>query len=242
MFADSFCSPSSLDRSRRGWFTLASFALQAVGLSVLLALPIFYTEVLPQVRLRDLLLTPPPASAPAPRVPHTTPPAPSNMADGQMIAPSSIPIQTVMIEDPESAPDIPLGGSDMGVFQGFQATELSRLTNSFSHLAPPAASAPAPTPAPTRRLSRWMEGNLIRKVQPLYPTLARSTGVQGSVLLQAVIGRNGKIEHVQVVSGHPLLTKAAVDAVAQWLYRPYYLNDQPVEVETQVTVNFILGR
>ncbi len=83
MFADSFCSPSSLDRSRRGWFTLASFALQAVGLSVLLALPIFYTEVLPQVRLRDLLLTPPPASAPAPRVPHTTPPAPSNMADGR---------------------------------------------------------------------------------------------------------------------------------------------------------------
>jgi len=211
-----------------------------LGLSVLLALPIFYTEVLPQVRLRDLLLTPPPASAPAPRVPHTTPPAPSNMADGRMIAPGSIPIHTVMIQDPEPAPDIPLGGSDIGVFQRFHATELSCLTNSFSHLPPPAASAPAPTP--TRRLSRWMEGNLIRKVQPLYPALARSTGVQGSVLLQAVIGRNGKIEHVQVVSGHPWLTKAAVDAVAQWLYRPYYLNDQPVEVETQVTVNFILGR
>jgi len=173
-------------------------------------------------------------------VPHTTPPAPSNMADGRMIAPGSIPIHTVMIQDPEPAPDIPLGGSDIGVFQRFHATELSCLTNSFSHLPPPAASAPAPTP--TRLLSRWMEGNLIRKVQPLYPALARSTGVQGSVLLQAVIGRNGKIEHVQVVSGHPWLTKAAVDAVAQWLYRPYYLNDQPVEVETQVTVNFILGR
>jgi protein TonB len=240
MFADSFCSPSFLDRSRRGWFTLASFALQALGLSVLLALPIFYTEGLPPMRLRDLLLTPPPASAPAPRVLHTTsPPAPSNIADGKRLAPRIIPIHTVMIQDPAPAPAFPTDGSVLGVFQGPHAAELSRLTNSLSHVAPPAV--PAPTPAPSRPLSRWMEGNLVRKVQPIYPPLARSTGVQGSVLLQAIIGRDGKIEHVQVVSGHPLLSKAAVDAVAQWLYRPYYLNDQPVEVETQVTVNFILG-
>jgi periplasmic protein TonB len=240
MFADSFCSPSFLDRSRRGWFTLASFALQALGLSVLLALPIFYTEGLPPMRLRDLLLTPPPASAPAPRVLHTTsPPAPSNIADGKRLAPRIIPIHTVMIQDPAPAPAFPTDGSVLGVFQGPHAAELSRLTNSLSHVAPPAV--PAPTPAPSRPLSRWMEGNLVRKVLPIYPPLARSTGVQGSVLLQAIIGRDGKIEHVQVVSGHPLLSKAAVDAVAQWLYRPYYLNDQPVEVETQVTVNFILG-
>lgn len=241
MFADSFCSPSALDRSRRGWFTLASFALQAVGLSVLLALPIFYTEGLPQVRLRDLLLTPPPASSPTPRVPHTTSPsAPSNLVDGRIVAPISVPTRTVMIQDPAPAPDIPMGGSDTGVFQGIHAAQLTRLTNSFPRVTPPAV--PAPTPATSRPLSRWMEGNLIRKVQPIYPPLARSTGVQGSVLLQAIIGRDGKIEHVQVVSGHPLLTKAAVDAVARWLYRPYYLNEQPVEVETQVTVNFILGR
>ena len=87
-----------------------------------------------------------------------------------------------------------------------------------------------------------MEGNLIRRVQPIYPPIARSAGIQGSVLLRAVIGRDGSIEKMQVLSGHPLLVKAAVDAVSQWLYRPYYLNDQPVEVETQVTVNFVLGR
>ena len=241
MFADSFCGPSALDRFRRGWFTLASFALQAVGLSVLLALPMFYTEGLPQVRLRDLFLTPPPASAPAPSVPHTrSRPAPSNLVDGRPLEPSHIPRETVMIQDPEPPPAIPTGGSGIGIFQGPHAAELTRLTSSFSRVSPPAV--PAPTPALSRPLSRWMEGNLIRKVQPIYPPLARSTGVQGSVLLQAVIGRDGKIEQMQVVSGHPLLTKAAVDAVAQWLYRPYYLNDQPVEVETQVTVNFILGR
>ena len=240
MFADSFCSPSSLDRSRRGWSTLASFALQAAGLSILLALPILYTEGLPQVRLRDLLLTPPPASAATPSTPHPTTPrvVTSNLVNGRPMAPRRIPLATVNAPDSEPAPAVPIGGFETGVFQGAHAAELGRLTNSFSRATRPAMLAAAPI----RPISRWMEGNLIRKVQPIYPPLARSTGVQGSVLLQAVISRDGKIEHVQVVSGHPLLTKAAVDAVAQWLYRPYYLNDQAVEVETQVTVNFVLGR
>ena len=87
-----------------------------------------------------------------------------------------------------------------------------------------------------------MEGNLIRRVQPIYPSMARSAGIQGSVVLQAVIGRDGTIENVQVINGHPMLVKAAVEAVSQWLYRPYFLNDQPIEVETQVTVNFVFGR
>jgi protein TonB len=71
---------------------------------------------------------------------------------------------------------------------------------------------------------------------------AKNMGIQGAVVLQALIGRDGKIERVNVINGHPLLVKAAVDAVSQWLYRPYYLNDQAVEVETQVTVNFVLAR
>jgi protein TonB len=86
-----------------------------------------------------------------------------------------------------------------------------------------------------------MEGNLIHKVQPDYPPLARQARIQGPVVLQAVISRDGAIENLQVVSGHPMLVQAAVQAVRQWRYRPYVLNGEPVEVETQVTVNFILG-
>jgi protein TonB len=71
--------------------------------------------------------------------------------------------------------------------------------------------------------------------------LAQQARVQGIVLLRAVISKQGKIENVQVISGHPLLVKAAMDAVQQWRYRPYYLNSEPVEVETQVTVNFTLS-
>jgi len=86
-----------------------------------------------------------------------------------------------------------------------------------------------------------MEGNLILRVQPAYPLFARQVRVQGLVVLRAVISREGTIENLQVLSGHPMLVQAAVDAVRQWRYRPYVLNGEPVEVETEVKVNFILS-
>jgi protein TonB len=85
------------------------------------------------------------------------------------------------------------------------------------------------------------EGNLIRKVQPTYPALARSARIQGTVMLQAVISKQGRIENLIVLAGHPMLVPAAIDAVRQWHYRPYILNNEPVEVETQITVNFSLA-
>ncbi len=86
-----------------------------------------------------------------------------------------------------------------------------------------------------------MEGNLIYRVEPEYPAIARLAHIQGAVVLHAIIGKEGKIENLQAVSGPPLLIRAALDAVRQWRYRPYLLNGDPVEVETQVTVNFILA-
>ena len=86
-----------------------------------------------------------------------------------------------------------------------------------------------------------MEGNLIYRVQPVYPPLARQAHIQGTVLLRAVISREGTIENLQVVSGPAMLVPSAIDAVRQWRYRPYFLNDQAVEVETQVTVIFVLS-
>ncbi|PYV91208.1 MAG: hypothetical protein DMG90_07815 [Acidobacteria bacterium] len=83
--------------------------------------------------------------------------------------------------------------------------------------------------------------HLIDRIQPNYPPIARAVGVQGQVILRAIISRQGTIANLQVVSGHPMLVKAAVDAVKQWRYRPYVLNGQPVEVETQITVNFLLS-
>lgn len=86
-----------------------------------------------------------------------------------------------------------------------------------------------------------MEGNLIHRIQPKYPSLARQARIQGQVSLRAIISHDGRIENLQVVNGHPLLVQAAIDAVRQWRYRPYMLNGEPVEVETQITVNFTLA-
>jgi len=85
------------------------------------------------------------------------------------------------------------------------------------------------------------EGNLVRKVLPTYPPLARSARIQGQVLLEATISKQGVIENLRLIAGHPMLVPAAIEAVRQWRYRPYVLNNEPVEVETQVTVNFSLA-
>ena len=105
------------------------------------------------------------------------------------------------------------------------------------HVLPP----PPPPAVHHPAVSRMMEGNLIHRVQPDYPPLARQVRVQGLVVLRAMISRDGAIEDLQVLSGHPMLVKAAVEAVRQWRYRPYELNGEPVEVETEVKVNFVLS-
>jgi protein TonB len=104
-------------------------------------------------------------------------------------------------------------------------------------ILPPALPAVHPL-----RISRMMEAHLIHRVEPRYPLLALQARRQGQVILRALISRAGMIEHLQLVSGHPLLAQAAIEAVSQWRYRPYVLNGEAVEVETQVTVNFYLSK
>jgi protein TonB len=81
---------------------------------------------------------------------------------------------------------------------------------------------------------------LIRRIEPTYPTLARQARIHGVVVLTAIIDKQGNIENLQLVRGHPMLAPAAIDAVRQWHYKPYLLNGQPVEVETTVTITFRL--
>ena len=126
--------------------------------------------------------------------------------------------------------------------QSASATESAIALASFRtqfQVGPGVAAATAGGRRPP--VSRMMEGNLILRIQPDYPSLARQVRVQGQVVLRAMISREGTIENLQVLSGHPMLVRAAVDAVRRWRYRPYVLNGEPVEVETEVTVNFVLS-
>jgi TonB family protein len=107
-----------------------------------------------------------------------------------------------------------------------------------------AAPAVAPDPATAQRVQVAgfvTEGLLLTQVQPIYPPLARKARIQGTVVLKAVINKDGSIESLTVVTGHPFLAPAAIDAVKQWQYRPYLLNGYPVEVDTEILVNFSLS-
>jgi protein TonB len=92
------------------------------------------------------------------------------------------------------------------------------------------------------RQSVMMEGNLIHKVEPEYPAIAKQLHIEGSVIVRAFISREGVITRAEAERGQALLAKAALEAVRQWRYRPYYLNHEPIEVETEITVNFVLQR
>jgi protein TonB len=86
-----------------------------------------------------------------------------------------------------------------------------------------------------------MAGTIIEKTQPLYPPIARAAHVSGAVVLHAIIGKNGTIQNLQVISGPEMLRASALDAVAHWRYKPYLLNNEPTEVDTTITVNFNFG-
>src|SRR5437764_632958 len=100
----------------------------------------------------------------------------------------------------------------------------------------PSQTPPAKVAPPQRiRVSAGVaESNVLQKVNPVYPQMAKIAHVSGDVVLQAIIGKNGAIQNLRAINGHPILIQAAMDAVRQWKYRPYLLNEEPVEVETTV--------
>jgi TonB family protein len=114
--------------------------------------------------------------------------------------------------------------------------------------APPQSAAQGATsfgtspPGQRVRVSQGVaQASVQSKVNPIYPQEARTARISGTVVLKAVIDQTGDVVSLQLVSGHPLLAPAAIDAVKQWKYRPYLLNGKPVAVETQITVNFVLS-
>lgn len=230
---------STWDKSaHRGRATLASFAIQAFSLGLLIAVSMLWVERLPEVRWLQI-------SAPASFVAVTTGPAHghhptsanSNSNPHQIIAPRSVPRETPTINDAGSGQTVEEAPSIGEVGYGGPGVAISHGLGDGLPVVIPAR------PAPVKPLvvSHWAEGNLIYRVQPIYPTLARQARVQGTVELRAIISKAGTIENLVLVHGHPMLSAAAIEAVRQWRYRPYLLNDEPIEVETEITVNFLLS-
>ena len=241
MFADSLLESNWANRSHRGWTTLASFTMQGLAVGFLLMLPLIYSEGLPKLRLTTIGATigPPPGRPPeGPQ--HPTRRVRPIAHPFEIVAPSQVPPTIERGSDEIPIPNVDectgcvRGGTGV---PGIHNPIIGANGHDISVAPPP---PPKPT-APPPRVSRIMEGNLIYKPQPLYPPMARAARIQGAVILRAIISKAGTIENLQALSGHPLLIPAAIEAVKQWRYRPYVLNGEPVEVETRVTVNFILS-
>jgi protein TonB len=239
MFADSLLETSWAHRGRRSWTTLTSFGLQAVVIGLLLMIPLLTTVGLPTARTistpigifrRD--------PGPAPREPAgRTPVIPIIPYTGRIMAPGRIP-NSIPKGDGSTQPSGP--NPDGGIYIGPSADSGPGIPLPGFGTRPLPPVPPPPT-VRTFRTSRMLEGSLIRRVQPLYPPLARSARIQGPVVLAATINTDGTMKNLKLLSGHPMLVPAAIEAVSQWRYRPYVLNGEAIEVETQITVNFILG-
>jgi len=117
-------------------------------------------------------------------------------------------------------------------------------SDQITDISPKTESASGTSGAPTRVQvsSGVIQGMLIHKVAPTYPPQAFLAEIEGAVLLAAVIGKDGSIKELRVISGPHALVEAAKGAVQQWRYRPYVMNGEPVEVDTQIVVNSTIGR
>ncbi|MFZ0951879.1 MAG: energy transducer TonB [Candidatus Sulfotelmatobacter sp.] len=226
------------ERSRRGLPALTSFGLQALVVGGLLVLPLLRPMGLPLLRpLSTPVRLGQPDNAPTVRPQAGTSPAQRSLpVDLMLRMPTRIPSELPVGGDgppPIGAQGAYVPGpSGPGVPDG--------MLNSFGTSTRPIIPvAPAVVTHPIS-VSHMSEGDLVHKVVPTYPPLARAARLQGQVVLQAVISRQGTIENLRVLAGHPILVPAAIEAVRQWRYRPYILNNEPVEVETQITVNFSL--
>lgn len=242
MFAESMLETSWPHRARRSWITLTSFGLQAIAVGLLLLIPILQTVGLPSGRV---LPTPVSWGAPPPSSPvhhrQVTTLNQSNLANNVVIAPRSIPPHVAMIDETTPPPQVSYN-SGPGVEGGTGIGSRDGVWGSLSESMRPVVPMPAPAVAkPAFRTSSILEGSLIRRVQPVYPAPAKIARVQGPVILAAIISKEGTMKNVQLISGHPMLVSAAVEAVSQWRYKPYILNGEAIEVETQITVNFRLG-
>ena len=238
MFADSLLESAPHPAHRAAWSKLASVLLQSLALAVALAVPLFHLERLqfvpppPSIRMTSVEQPPAAHERAASNSSNIAP-----MLLTQIVSPKWIPRNTARIDDqpPNGAstfPALPCVGDCGG------GLPISRLIgDGRADVVKP----PAPPTKPVR-LSEMQLGALLHKVLPEYPIAAKQLGIQGTVVLTATIGKDGRVEHVQPVSGPPLLVRPAIIAVQQWQYRPYLLNQEPVVVQSQITVNFVLNK
>jgi protein TonB len=235
MFADSLLESAPHAEHRAAWTKLISALLQSTAVTIALTIPLLHLE-----RLR--VITPPPSiEMTAMRQRPTTIQTRSTMSSPaaapamrEFVQPSFVP--RTIPTDEDQPPSYSLS---LLCTANCSAIPADVFTPPGTFVIPPPPTRP---PSARPRVSVMQLGDLVRKVVPEYPAVAKQLHIEGMVVLLATIGRSGRVEQVQVLRGPALLQPAAKQAVEQWQYRPYVLNHEAIEVQTQITVNFVLNR
>jgi len=208
-------------------------------------IPLMFTEALPKQLLTTFLVAPappPPPPPPAAAVQRIARPMIHLMHNNQLTAPPVIPKEVKMIKE-EDVPDVGavgvVGGIPGGVPGGQAGGVLGGIIGGAigSNLPPP----PKATPTRIRVGGNVQAASLVRQVLPVYPQIAKTAHISGTVVLHAIIGKDGSVQNLEYISGPPLLMHNAMEAVQQWRYRPTLLNGEAVEVDTTISVVFTLG-
>jgi protein TonB len=237
MFEDSTFESGGKIKTKSGRWMMVTGIVNGSILLLLILIPLIYPEALPREAMATLLIAPPPPPPPPPP-PH--PPeiihvvhVQSEMMNNQLTAPTKIPHNIEMVSEKEAPP------SSFGVAGSMGDGGSGVMGSIFGN-----GQAPKVKAAPPKKVNisaGVAVGMLLQKTQPIYPPIAKAARVSGTVVLQAMISKQGTIEDLKVVSGPAMLQGAALDAVRTWRYRPYLLNNDPVEVETTINVIFTLG-
>jgi periplasmic protein TonB len=232
MFQETLLESSSRARRRKRWPMATAFLLEIAVAAALVAVPLLGAKIVPVLadgRYHGPTPPVPLANKPPKPSPSGTGSGPSSSRQAVVSllscsGPNCITIGKPRAQqiDSEEPPNLRPGGSDTVI-------DLMDKT---------AGRKPGGPGTRRVRFSDPSEAQLVKRVEPVYPHIAVITGVSGVVKLHAIIAKDGSIQSLNVIAGHPLLVRAAVEAVEQWRYRPYRLNGEAVEVETFITVNF----
>jgi protein TonB len=245
--------------TKRMWATCAGVTGQALLVGCALLIPLLFPQAIPRVAYVMSIAPPGPPPPPPPaeeQLPRHARVIPFQSTFKGLTAPRTIPVvPLILVEGPEVAA---VAGSDNGVPGGVPGGSPGGILHSILNEAARVVTVPKPIERTTverpkssavltpvdkpRRVSQVQLATPLHKVEPLYPTLAKQAGISGTVELMGVLGVDGHIHELRVLSGHPLLIKAAMDAVKQWVFAPTLLNGEPVEVQAPIQVNFILKR
>src|ERR1700687_1617158 len=242
MFEDLVVSSPHPTKTNKPWTVVVSMVLQILLLTVLILIPLLFTEALPKTLMATMLMAPPPPPPPPPppavvQVVKVKPTA--HLIDaGKLTAPKVIPKDIKIIKE-EETPDMGMaGGVPGGVAGGSMGGVMGGVLGGVGGAPPP----PKPVGGRIRQGGNVQAARLVNKVQPQYPPLARQTRLSGTVRLHAILRTDGGVQSLTLESGHPLLVQSALDAVRQWRYQPTLLNGEAVEVDTTIDVIFSLNQ